>query len=734
MQLSLRNLREFRPPFRILFLIDELETWGGAERHLFELTRALDRSQFLPTVAVLHGARQAGRFRAAGIEVIELAVTRIYDASGAQAAMRLRNHIVATDTALLVTYHTAADLLGPLVALSAGIPTISSRRDMGFTKKPSHVQAQRHLNRSVGAIIAVAESVRRAVIETEGYPASRIHVIYNGVDTGRYAPRPSPLREELGIGHEEILIGTLANFDPVKGYDVLAPAVEKLLARVPARLVMFGEGPLLETFRKRLAPLHPRVLLPGARKDVEHVLWALDIFVLASHSEGLSNAILEAMAAGRAICATRVGGNPELLDASTGVLVPPGDPDALADALEALCRDPACRASLGKAARQRATQRFSFEGMVRRYEETFHIAIEERSVPPLRRVAKSAVAHSWRALAPLIRVARGPGWACLCYHRVVTELGGWNLDMVVTADTLREQLRALRDEYECVTCRELGRALMAGSRRRLLAVSFDDGYADNLEVGLPILREVGIPATVFVATDAVEHGVPPWYERVAAVLGTHIRSPELGRLLREHRALRPLVGILETPRTPRAAVREAIALLKKLPTKEREQACDTLVSLLGPPGPESTPRFLSVPELHRLEGAGVEIGGHTRTHPILPLTDEVQAREEIVSDRERLGTLLGHPVESFAYPNGDADPLSLVLVREAGYAYGFTVGSGPWDGDRHTIPRRVASEISSLGPVTSFSRASFLAFVEGVFDYSWRRLSTAAKKPSVPCL
>jgi glycosyltransferase involved in cell wall biosynthesis/peptidoglycan/xylan/chitin deacetylase (PgdA/CDA1 family) len=703
-------------PTRILFLIDELETWGGAERHLFELCRSLDRAQFLPEVAVLHGARQVERFRSVGLPVHELDVTRIYGATGVRALARLASHLRRSESRLVVTYHTAADLLGPFAAAAVGVPTISSRRDVGFTKKPFHVKAQRQVNRGVAAIIAVAEAVRRAVIESEGYPASRIHVIHNGVDTARYAPRPSPLRAELGIGADEILIGTLANFDPVKGYDVLAPAVERLLARVAARVVMFGEGPLLDETRRRLAPLGDRVLLPGARRDVEHILWALDVFVLASHTEGLSNAILEAMAAGRTICATRVGGNPELIGDGTGVLVPPGQPEALAEALEALCHDPRLRRELGAAARARAVASFSFDGMIRRYEEVFHQAIEEAPGRPAKRLAKQTVAQAWSLTAPARRVVRRPPWLALCYHRVTPTVSGWHPALTVSADTFRRQLQELARDYDLVSCGELQRSLAAGERRRLCAISFDDGYADNLEVAEPILRELRVPWTLFVATDPVDRGVPLWFERCAALLRRHLGCPEFERVCADHALLRSLPTVIAGADSPREAVRRAVGMMKDFPTEAREETEELLVAEYGPPDPAALPRFLDWEGVRRLDAAGVEIGGHTLSHPILPRTREARAREEINEGRARLEAALGHPVVGFAYPNGDHDAVSERLVREAGFAWAFTAEPSAWDGDAYRIPRRVVAEQASRGYLAPFSAAAFRAEVEGAYD------------------
>jgi glycosyltransferase involved in cell wall biosynthesis/peptidoglycan/xylan/chitin deacetylase (PgdA/CDA1 family) len=704
-------------PTRILFLIDELETWGGAERHLYQLCRALDRRRFEPEIAVLGRTRQLERFRDGGLTVLPLGVARIYGASGLQAIARISARLIARSVPLVVTYHTAADLAGPLAALPAGAVALSSRRDLGFTKKPSHVRAQRAVNHLVAGIVAVAGAVRQAVVDAEGYPESRIHVIYNGVDAERYAPRPSGVRAQLGIGEDEVLIGTLANFDRVKGYDVLAPAIEQVLARTRARAVFFGDGPVLEEVRQRLAPLGSRVLLPGSRKDVEAALWAMDVFVLASHTEGLSNALLEAMAAGRAVCATRVGGNPELIDDATGVLVPPADPAALATALVGLIEDAPRRRALGAAARARIEQGFTFATMVRRYEDLFDTLIEETPGAAPRRVAKRLVAAGWSAARPLLRTARPAAALALCYHRVCETPGTWDPGLVVSRDTFRRQLQALARGYELVTCSELGRALVAGERRRLCAVSFDDGYADNLTVALPVLRELGAPATLFVAADPIAHGQALWFERLALILAAHLEDPRLARLCAAQPALRRLGDVIARAPRPRAAVRAAVALVKESDTETRELCERLLVGELGAPDPRALPAFLDWDGVRALAAAGVEIGGHTLTHPILPRTAPERAAREITAGRAAIEAAIGRPITAFAYPNGDHDDATVQLVREAGFRYAFTVADGPWDGDPLRLPRRCVAEQASRGYAGPFSAAAFLADVEGAYDH-----------------
>jgi glycosyltransferase involved in cell wall biosynthesis/peptidoglycan/xylan/chitin deacetylase (PgdA/CDA1 family) len=703
-------------PARILFLIDELETWGGAERHLYNLCRALDPRRFEPEIAVLGRTRQVERFRAGGLSVLPLGVTRIYGASGLRAIGALAARMVARDVRLVVSYHTAADLAAPLAALPAGAVALSSRRDLGFTKKPSHVRAQRAVNHLVAGVIAVAGAVRRAVAASEGYPESRIHVIYNGVDPARYAPRPSSLRAELGVGEDEVLIGTLANFDAIKGYDVLVPAVETVLARTRARVVFFGDGPLLEEVRRRVAPLGGRVLLPGSRKDVEAALWAMDVFVLASHSEGFSNALLEAMAAGRAVCATSVGGNPELIDAGTGVLVPPGDPPALAAALGALCEDAPRRRALGAAARARIKRGFTFDVMVRRYEDLFEAAVEEAPGRAAKRAAKRLVAGAYAAAGPLVRRARPAAALALCYHRVCENPGGWDPALVVSAGTLRRQLEALGRSYDFVTCADLGAALAAGLRRRLCAISFDDGYADNLALGLPVLRAVGAPATLFVATDAIDGGRALWFERVAALLAAHAGDPRLAALGAADPELRDLGAALAAAPTPRAAVRRGVAAVKAEGTATRERIEELLVAGLGAPDPAALPAFLDWDGVRALRAAGVEIGGHTATHPILPRTEPARARAEIALGQARLMAELGRAPTSFAYPNGDHDDATVALVGAAGFTHAFTVSERPWDGDPLRVPRRCVAEQASRGYAGGFDEAAFLAEVEGAYD------------------
>ena len=716
----------------ILFLIDELETWGGTERHLHELTLAMDRDRYQPIVGVLHGTTIADRFTEAGLEVLHLPLRRTLHPEGARMTARLAALMRARGVRLVVTYHTSADMLGPPAAALAGAASLSSRRDMGFTKKAVHVRVQRRLNHLLSGMAAVSSAVRDRVAETERYPRDRIRVIANGVDASQFAPRPpdvrAKVRAELGLAEGDLVVGTLANYDPIKGYDLLFDAAERLLdARTNgARRVRFllpGNGPLLEELRARADKRAGAFLLPGNRKDVPEVLSAMDVFLLSSHSEGFSNALLQAMACALPCVATDVGGNRETLDASCGTLVPAKDADAIVRALSPLLESAERRRALGDGGRRRAQTVFTKRRMVRRYEALFDEtlgeigAAGEARARPSRRAAKASLAMGFRAARPLLRLAHRPPFLCLCYHRVLPELGASDPWLVVGAQTFERQLEALSRRYDFVTAEALARALAEGDLggRPRCAITFDDGYADNLEHGLPVLRRFSAPATIYVSTDPVGGGPVLWFERVGAVIeGAYRRGAQAS-------AQKAAAAVLRTSPSPgtdaTTLARTLCETLKDLPTAERSIRIDEYERVVGAPDAGDLPRYLTWDEVRALRDAGGEIGSHTRTHPILPRTDDAAAADEIARSRDELAAALGAAPTGFAYPNGDCDDRTIALVRRAGYAYAVVaMPEQAAKGDPFRITRRCISEHSSRGYAAPFSASAFLAEVEGALD------------------
>ena len=230
----------------------------------------------------------------------------------------------------------------------------------------------------IGHYIAVSKDLQNWLMSAVGVQRGKISQIYNGVDNIRFRPAQTP-RWQLGppgfFTEDSIVIGSVGRMAAVKDYPNLALAFLKLLELEPTlhnrlRLVIVGEGESRETCRLLLnqhAASH-FAWLPGERSDIPELMAAMDIFVLPSLGEGISNTILEAMATGLPVIATRVGGNPELVqEGVTGQLVPPADPEALAQALLEYVRDADRRHAHGRAAREIIDRQFSIPAMVQGY-------------------------------------------------------------------------------------------------------------------------------------------------------------------------------------------------------------------------------------------------------------------------------------------------------------------------------------------------------------------------------
>jgi sugar transferase (PEP-CTERM/EpsH1 system associated) len=235
-------------------------------------------------------------------------------------------------------------------------------------RDPRRNRLRRVLAPLVSRFVTVSVDLRRWLIATVRLPAHKVVTIHNGVDSDRFSPGDSvEARDALGLPAAATVIGTIGRLDPVKDQAGLIVAFAGLAGSGSSPiLAVVGEGPSRPALENeiRCRSLSDRVRLFGERTDVPTVLRALDVFVLPSRAEGMSNTILEAMATGLPVVATEVGGTPELVEADvTGRLVPPGDPNALEAALRAYVGDSCLRSLQGKAGRERVLQHFSLERM-----------------------------------------------------------------------------------------------------------------------------------------------------------------------------------------------------------------------------------------------------------------------------------------------------------------------------------------------------------------------------------
>ncbi len=236
----------------------------------------------------------------------------------------------------------------------------------------------------VTQFVTVSHDLARWLVEDIGLPARKVLPIYNGVDTRRFSPgHRQAARAALDIAPGSIVIGTVARLDPVKDQTGLLRAFARVADDPRALLLIAGDGPCRAELEITVSALglRGRVCLLGERNDVPRILAALDVFVLSSIGEGMSNTILEAMATGLAVVATRVGGNPELVvHGVTGLLVEPRSPDALAAAMRHYLEDPVPMARHGRAARELAQSEFSLERMVGAYEQLYGQLLRARGL------------------------------------------------------------------------------------------------------------------------------------------------------------------------------------------------------------------------------------------------------------------------------------------------------------------------------------------------------------------
>jgi glycosyltransferase involved in cell wall biosynthesis len=358
-------------PIRVCYMIDRLTT-AGTETQLLALIHHLDRSRIEPSLCLLDGEDPRSRaLEPRNCPVLRLGVRSLHRPSTLLKALRLARFLRERRIDVIQIYFQDSSYLGVPVARLAGVPrVVRTRNNLGYWITPLHRWLGWACNQWTDALIANCEPCRRAVIADEGARPGRVQVLENGVDLAHFPALPAGAGREGGPR-----VGVVANLRPVKGLDVFVRAAAEVAARFPhATFPVAGEGelgPHLGCLAGDLG-LGSRLVLTGSVADVPGFLAGLDVAVLCSRSEGMSNALLEYMAAGKPIVATAVGANGYLVRHNVhGLLVPPGDAGRLAGAIRRLLEDPSLARRLGAAARARAHERYSRAAMVRRFEDFY---------------------------------------------------------------------------------------------------------------------------------------------------------------------------------------------------------------------------------------------------------------------------------------------------------------------------------------------------------------------------
>jgi len=352
-------------PLHICHIVLSLEP-GGLENGVVNVVNGLDPAEFRSSVCCLQrGGEFVGRLRPG----VEVAWMDLRPGNDPWMPMRLARLLRRWGIDIVHTRNAESFFYGSLARRLAGVPAmVHSEHGRVFPEKPWRAVAQRLLLQNVDAAFAVSERLRADLVRELRVSADRFNVLYNGVDIERFQ-RGRPQAQSSATSHG-LLIGSVGRLAAVKNYALLLHAVARLPDASSWRLILIGDGPeraALSQLAARLG-LEDRVEFRGHREDVPQLLQQLDVFVLPSLSEGMSNTVLEAMAAGLPVLASDVGGNPELIESErSGVLFPSGDVTALTEQLDRLIRSPDLRARLGAAAALRARTEFSMEAMIARY-------------------------------------------------------------------------------------------------------------------------------------------------------------------------------------------------------------------------------------------------------------------------------------------------------------------------------------------------------------------------------
>jgi L-malate glycosyltransferase len=262
----------------------------------------------------------------------------------------------------------------------SGIKTvISSRRDMGYQLKKRHIYIYRIINRYFRRIVTVSQAVSRTIASRERVAEEKMTTIYNGVDFNRIRDTHTFTPEELarlGIDRTKKLVGVLATFRKIKGLEYFIAAAGMITGETAnTQFLVIGRAAVNDRFYDReletRAGSH-NIKFVEFQKDISRIINLLDVVVVPSLSEGFSNTIIEAMAVAKPVIATYVGGNPEaVIDNVTGLLVPPADSRALAQAILRVLNDPGLEKALGDKGFYRAQEKFSLKQMIDNYENLY---------------------------------------------------------------------------------------------------------------------------------------------------------------------------------------------------------------------------------------------------------------------------------------------------------------------------------------------------------------------------
>ena len=343
---------------------------------LFALAQRIDKNKFIPEVGCLKGKGMVGKkLEALGIKVKYFHIEKlwhIYKLANIVSFLRQGRFDI------LHSYLFHANIIGRICGKLAGILIIVSSIRVCEREKLYHLWMDRITNWMVDIEICVSKEVKNFTIEKANIPEHKLEVVENGIPDSFLNAVTSHRNKKA----HSLVIGTVARLSEQKGIKYLLHAAKRVINKFPdITFIIAGNG----SQREKLGDLSielgisDKVKFPGFRNDIPELLFVIDIFVLPSLWEGMPNVLLEAMAAGKPVIATDTGGSKDIIDSSiNGILVEPGNSEALAEAILKLLEDPAQRQRLGESAKQTVKERFPIDKMISKTEQVYAQLIKQR--------------------------------------------------------------------------------------------------------------------------------------------------------------------------------------------------------------------------------------------------------------------------------------------------------------------------------------------------------------------
>ena len=348
---------------------------GGTETQFMTLARSLDDRFDVRFACLRRWGPFVDELADRGIPLEEYQVTTFRSSSAVRQQVRFARDVRRQGIDIVHTYSFYGNVFAVPPGRVAAPVVVASIRDRGLYLSKMQLRVQRYVCRLADRVLVNADAVKQWLVK-DGFPAARITVIPNGVDLSRFVTtgNPAELRRSLGVAEDAPLVGVVSRLHRLKGIEDFLDAATIVAAKHPAaRFLVIGQPSPVDNIayleelmaRAQALGIGDRVIFTGLRSDVPTLLAAMNVSVMPSLNEALSNVLLESMAAGAPVVATDVGGTTEALrDGENGVLIPPSNAAGMASAIDALLSNPARARALGQAARQDIAAKFSLDRMV----------------------------------------------------------------------------------------------------------------------------------------------------------------------------------------------------------------------------------------------------------------------------------------------------------------------------------------------------------------------------------